>query len=159
MDFEAMYAIKVRGTPEEILDQLSRFGREDARFLRLRFVDVRWLEGVPNEVGSIVRYHVPVVGLQAELRLTKRVGNDTMMYELNDDLCTDGKLVFNLAPAQAGTRLVIYAAFNYKKGEGPTSRAMWRCARTFFPEFIHDVVWNHALCTIKEEVELRHDHP
>jgi hypothetical protein len=25
-----------------------------------------------------------------------------------------------------------------------------------FPEFVHDVVWNHALCTIKEEVERKH---
>jgi len=28
-----------------------------------------------------------------------------------------------------------------------------------FPEFVHDVVWNHALCTIKEEVERNHDQP
>jgi len=26
-----------------------------------------------------------------------------------------------------------------------------------FPAFIHDVVWNHALCTIKEEVERKHE--
>jgi len=26
-----------------------------------------------------------------------------------------------------------------------------------FPGFVHDVVWNHALCTIKEDVERRRD--
>jgi hypothetical protein len=25
-----------------------------------------------------------------------------------------------------------------------------------FPGFVHDVVWNHALCTIKEDVERKH---
>jgi len=35
---------------------------------------------------------------------------------------------------------------------------MWKGARLLFPEFVHDVVWNHALCTIKEDVERKHDH-
>ena len=34
---------------------------------------------------------------------------------------------------------------------------MWRSARFLFPEFVHDVVWNHALCTLKEDVERGHD--
>lgn len=32
-------------------------------------------------------------------------------------------------------------------------------AKLFFPGFVHDVVWNHALCTIKEGVERLHDRP
>jgi hypothetical protein len=28
-----------------------------------------------------------------------------------------------------------------------------------FPEFVHDIVWNHALCTIKEDVERKHAPP
>jgi hypothetical protein len=35
---------------------------------------------------------------------------------------------------------------------------MWKGARLLFPEFVHDVVWNHALCTIKEDVERKRDH-
>jgi len=35
---------------------------------------------------------------------------------------------------------------------------MWRGARFLFPGFVHDVVWNHALCTMKEDVERGHDH-
>ena len=43
-------------------------------------------------------------------------------------------------------------------GKGLASRMMWKGARLLFPGFAHDVVWNHALCTIKDEVELKHDH-
>ena len=35
---------------------------------------------------------------------------------------------------------------------------MWNVARLLFSEFVHDIVWNHALCTIKENVERKQDH-
>ena len=38
------------------------------------------------------------------------------------------------------------------------SRALWRTVRVLFPGFVHDVVWNHALCSIKEEVEWQEEH-
>ena len=63
-----------------------------------------------------------------------------------------------LRPTRDGNRrLCIYAAFDYKKGKGLASRIMWRSARFLFPEFVHDVVWNHALCTMKEDVERGRD--
>ena len=51
------------------------------------------------------------------------------------------------------SRLSIYAAFDYKKGHSFAGRVLWGIGRALFPGFVHDVVWNHALCTIKEEVE------
>ncbi|MGA3099623.1 MAG: hypothetical protein ABSF25_24475, partial [Bryobacteraceae bacterium] len=69
-------------------------------------------------------------------------------------LADHGKLIFNVAPTRDGnSRLSIYAAFDYKKGHGFADRVLWGVARVLFPGFVHDVVWNHALCTIKEEVE------
>ena len=37
-------------------------------------------------------------------------------------------------------------------------RVLWGGVRALFPEFVHDVAWNHALCTIKEEVERKRDY-
>lgn len=51
----------------------------------------------------------------------------------------------------------IYASFDYKKGHRFASRVLWGVVRVLFPEFVHDVVWNHALCEIKEAVERKHD--
>jgi len=155
--FERMYVIKIRGSDQEIMEELARFGRPDARFLDLRFVEVRRIQGESNEIGSVIRYRVPLVGFDAELRLNKRVGLETLLYQLDGRLADRGKLIFNVAPTRDGNRrLSIYAAFDFKKGQGFGGKVLWGAARVLFPGFVHDVVWNHALCTIKEEVERKH---
>jgi hypothetical protein len=158
-DFERMYVIKIRGSEEEIMEEIAKLGQPSARFVKLRFISIRQVEGVPNQVGSVIRYRVPFVGLGANLRLTKRVGFDTLLYQVDDRLVDHAKLIFNVAPTKDGNRrLAIYTAFDYKRGKGFASRMVWGGVRLLFPGFVHDVVWNHALCTIKEDVERRHDH-
>jgi hypothetical protein len=158
-DCERMYVIKIRGSGEEVMEELANFGHPKARFLKLRLVEVRQIQGAPNQVGSVIRYRVPLVGLGAELRLTKRVGFDSLLYEVDERLADHGKLIFDVAPTKDGdSRLAIYAAFDYKRGRAFASRALWKGIRVLFPEFLHDVVWNHALCSIKEEVERKHDY-
>ncbi len=153
-EFERMYVIKIRGAAEEVMEELAKFGHPDAPFLNLRFVEVRRIEGLPNQVGSVIRYGIPVVGWGAELRLTRRIGCETLLYQIDERLADRGKLIFNVAPTKDGnSRLSIYAAFDYKKGKGFAERVLWKGTRLLFPEFVHDIVWNHALCTIKEEVE------
>jgi flavin-dependent dehydrogenase len=153
-EFERMYAIKIRGAAEEIMEELGQFGDPNARFLNLRFIEVRRIEGLPNQAGSVIRYKIPLVGLAAELRLTRRIGSETLLYEFDERLADHGKLIFNVAPAKDGnSRLSIYAAFDYKTGSGFADRVLWKGFKLLFPEFVHDIVWNHALCTIKEEVE------
>src|SRR3990172_4779556 len=109
-DFERMYVIKIRGTEEEIMEELAQFGHPHPRFLILRFVQVRRIQGVPNQVGSVIRYRIPLIGFGTELRLTKKVGFETLLYQLDDRLVDHGKLVFNVAPTKDGNRkLSIYA--------------------------------------------------
>ncbi len=157
-DFERMYVIKIRGSGEEILQELGQFGQPDARFLSLRLLEVRRIQGMPNQVGSVIRYRAPLPGLEAKLLLTRRIGSETLLYEVEERYADKGRLAFNIAPTRDGNRkLTIYAAFDYKRGKGFFGRLVWRTARLLFPAFLHDVVWNHALCTIKEEVERRHN--
>jgi len=103
------------------MDELAKFGHPDARFLDLRFVEIRQIQGEPNQVGSVIRYRVPFAGFGAELRLTKRVGLETLLYQFDRRLADHGQLIFNIAPTKDGNRgLSIYAAFDYKKGQGFT---------------------------------------
>jgi hypothetical protein len=158
-DFERMYVIKIRSSEEEIMEELAKFGDPNAGFLNLRFIQVRRMQGVPNQVGSVIRYRMPLVGLDAELRLTKRIGFETLLYQLDERLVNQGQLIFNVAPTKDGnSRLSIYTVFDHKRGKGFAGRIVWEGARVLFPGFVHDVVWNHALCTIKEEVERKHDY-
>jgi hypothetical protein len=107
----------------------------------------------------VIRYRIPVIGFGAELRLIKRVGCESLLYQVDERLSDHGKLILHVAPTKDGnSRLSIYAAFDYKRGKGFASRAVWKGIRALFPEFVHDVVWNHALCSIKEEVERTRDY-
>jgi hypothetical protein len=153
-DFEKMYEIKIRGSEIEIMEQLAKYGQPGARFLKLRFFRMGQIHGTPNEVGSVIRYRVPFLQLGADLKLTQKVRFETLLYQADERLVDHGKIIFNVAPTKDGNRrLCIYAAFSYKKGKDLASRIMWRAARLLFPGFVHDVVWNHALCTMKEDVE------
>jgi hypothetical protein len=157
-DFERMYVIKIRGSEEEIMEELAKLGRPTARFVNPRLVDVRQIQGLPNQVGSVIRYRIPFLGLGSEMHLTRRIGCETLLYEVDKQLVERGKLIFNVAPAKDGNRrLAIYTSFDYKRGKGIAGRIIWEGVRLLFPGFVHDIVWNHALCTIKEEVEGKHD--
>jgi hypothetical protein len=158
-DFERMYVIKIRGSGGEILQELAQFGQPGAKFLSLRVLAVRRIQGVPNQVGSVIQYRAPLVRLGTELRLTRRIGFETLVYEVDERFADNGRLIFNIAPTRDGNlKLAIYAAFDYKRGKSLAARMLWRSARLLFPAFVHDVVWNHALCTIKEQVEWKHNH-
>jgi flavin-dependent dehydrogenase len=156
--FERMYVIKIRGSGQEIIEELGRFGEPGSPFLNLRFVEVRRIHGNPNETGSVIRYRVPVLGLGIELRLAEKISNETLVYRTDRRLIEDGRLIFHIASTKDGNRrLAIYAAFDYRTGRNLLTRPLWFAAKTVFPGFVHDVVWNHALCAIKESVERAHD--
>ena len=159
-DFERMYAIKIRGSTEEIIEELAKLGTPHAKFVNLRFLRVRQTAGVPNEAGSVIQYRLPLFGRVAEARLTQRVGLETLHYEADGWLVNHARLIFNVVPTKDGNRrLAVYGSFDYKQGRGFWSGVIWKLARWTFPEFVHDVVWNHALCTIKEEVVRKHCQP
>ncbi len=66
----------------------------------------------------------------------------------------------DVAPTKDGNhRLVIYTAFDFRKGRGLIGRAFWKVFRALFPEYAHDVFWNHAICCIKGEAEKRAGNP
>ena len=46
-DFERMYAIKIRGSEEEIMEEMAKFGQPRAKFVHPRFLDIRQIEGAP----------------------------------------------------------------------------------------------------------------
>lgn len=153
-DFERMYAIKIKGSPKKIIQELGKFGEPAASYLNLRFVEVRRIAGRANEVGAVVRYRLRLAGWFIDLRLMQRIGTDLLQYEVSETFATRGRLIFHIAPTRDGnSRLAIYTAFDFKRGGNPVGRAFWRGARVLFPGFVHDVIWNHALCCVKEEVE------
>jgi hypothetical protein len=120
----------------------------------MRFMDIRRMAGQPNEPGSVVRYGSPVEALSFDVVLTRRVPGRALLYEMDVPWARRGRLAFEVMPTRDGnSRLIVYTAFDFPRGETPLARAAWRAFRAFFPANAHDVVWNHALCCIKRHAE------
>lgn len=153
-DFERMYAIKIRASAEQVFRELGKFGDESGNFLRLRFAGVRRIAGDPNRPGVVVRYEVRWLGLSIDLKLTHCLPETTLLYEVSGNLARSGKLIFDINPTEEGNqRCAIYAAFDFQRGRTAPGRLFRTMFKLLFPSYVHDVVWNHALCCIKEQVE------
>lgn len=153
-EMERMYAVKIRASSKTIFAELAKFGEIDSDFLKLRFVDVKRTSGTANQTGSVVTYHLKHTPVAMDIRLSKVVPGKTLLYE-PEELFTDrGKLIFDITPTKDGNnRLVIYTAFDYRRGQRIPGKLFFSLFRYLFPDFAHDVVWNHAICTIKAEAE------
>lgn len=155
-EMERMYAIKIRASAAEIFEELGKFGDVQGKFLRLRFVDVRRISGLPNQVGTVIRYRLRALPASMDIRLSRCIPGKVLLYEPGELFAKGGKLIFDITPTQDGNqRLVIYTAFDFRRGRGMIGRGFWRLFKRLFPEYAHDVVWNHAICCIKGEVERR----
>lgn len=154
-DFERMYAIKIKASKARIFDEFGKFGDERRTYMKLRFIEIARTSGLPNQLGSIIRYKLKFLPVSVDMELKGVVPGRVLYYEVSEKFADRGKLIFEIKPTKDGNnRLVIYTAFDFKKGKGAFKRMFWCFFRLFFPAFVHDVVWNHALCTVKEDVEL-----
>ena len=153
-DFERMYAIKIRAPADKIFKELGKFGDEERHFFHLRFANVRRVSGSANELGSVIKYSISGLGSPVDIRLVRCIRNKALLYEVSEKFANRGKLLFDINPTKDGNnRFVIYTAFDFKKGKTFAGKIFWRLFKFLFPAYIHDVVWNHALCSIKEETE------
>ncbi len=162
LEFERMYTIKVQAPPAKVLEQLGRFGEADRRYLRPRWVRIRRVAGVPQLPGCRIRYEVVHPRCCFSLELERVVGERLAVYRVQDGFARGGVLIFEIEPFAEGIcTLSIYVAFNFARGTRWWARPFWWCFRHLFPAFIHDVLWNHSLCQLKDLVEsqLREDVP
>lgn len=150
LDFRRMYTIRIRCRPEQIIAELGKLGSPDREFLRPRMVSVRRTEGGENEVGSVVEYQVRAPFLSLSLRLVDLDPRKYLVYRVEKGFARGGVLAFDVEEQRPGIcHLSILVTFNYWV-DSRAARWMWRW---FFPTFFHDVIWNHALCQLKDIVE------
>lgn len=153
-EMERMYAIKIRASAGKIFEELGKFGEPEGKLLRLRFVDVRRVSGLPNQKGAVVRYSLKRLPISMDITLIRTIQGKALLYEPAQLFAEHGKLLFDISPTKDGnSRLVIYTAFDFKKGKKWHGKVFWKLFKTLFPEYAHDVVWNHAICSIKGEAE------
>lgn len=152
---ENMYSIRIRAGTDAILRQLAKFGWYDNKYFTPRFIRVRRTAGAANAVGNAIRYHVTPSWLSFDLVLEKFLHGRYLLYRVTKGFARGGILTFDIDTAKQGVSLLtIYVAFNFPRGTSLWGRLGWYAARLVFPAFIHDVLWNHSLCKMKELAEL-----
>jgi flavin-dependent dehydrogenase len=154
MDFERMYSIQIKAEKAHILRQLERFGAEDMEYFRPRWVRIRRSRGQPNAIGTIIRYETAFHFVDFSLKLEKFLREEFILYRVQDGFASKGVLIFDIKKKRHGVFILsIYVAFNMPRGQGLLRRMYWNSFRHLFPGFVHDVLWNHSLCKIKDIAE------
>jgi flavin-dependent dehydrogenase len=154
-EMERMYTIRIQAAREAIWSQLGKFG-DHCEYLRPRMIRVERTAGVANQVGSVVRYIVSVRCLGFSMVLENAVHERLLVYRILDGFPRGGVLVFDIQPAEREAySLSIYVAFDFPRGNNPVAKVAWWLWKLVFPAFVHDVLWNHALCKLKSLVEQR----
>jgi flavin-dependent dehydrogenase len=153
-DVETMYSIRIKSDEAAILRQLAKFGDKDREYFRPRMIRVRRIAGDANEVGSTIRYDVVPRWFSFSVVLEKVVAGRYLLYRALDGFPQGGILAFDVDRQEAGSNiLTIYVAFDFPRRKNPLKGFAWWLFRLSFPTFVHDVLWNHALCKLKYLVE------
>lgn len=156
-EFERMYTIRIRAPRARVFEELGRFGEPDRPYLHPRWVQIRRVEGAPNQPGCIIQYSVVIPHLSFRLALEHVVPAQLAVYRVQNGFARGGVLIFEIESADLDAcDLSIYVAFNFRRGRRRRSRPIWWLLHHFFPAFVHDVIWNHSLCQLKDHVEARH---
>ncbi len=156
LEFERMYTIRIHASRERILDQLGRFGEPDRPYLRPRWIRIRRIAGVPHEPGCAIQYEIFFRRLSFTLVLERVIDGHLAVYRVRDGFAQGGVLIFEIETLNPETcALSIYVAFNFTRGRSWAGRPFWCVFRKLFPAFVHDVLWNHSLCQLKDLA----DHP
>lgn len=153
-EFECMYTIHIRSAPERVRALLAQFGEEDRPYLQPRWVKIRRTAGEPLEAGSVISYTVFGGFISFSIELQPDTGDNLIVYKVRDGFANGGAFVFEVEPLPSGyCDFTIYLAFDYARGSTFAGRVYWRLFKLLFPEFIHEVLWNHALCELKHSAE------
>jgi flavin-dependent dehydrogenase len=153
-EFESMYSITIKSDRKKIFEYLGTFGDENRKYFKPRMIRVKRIAGRPNRIGCELQYRTPFKFLDFNLVLEDVIEEKYLIYRVKNGFAKEGILVFNLKNVSASVFILyIYVAFNFATGKKLIEKITRVLFRYFFPGFIHDVLWNHSLCQLKNTIE------
>ncbi len=153
-EFEKMYSIAIKADCAKIFRELGRFGDPDQQFFKPRMIRVKRIKGEPLTKGSVLCYEVVFPFLNFTAVLERIEPDKLILYRVDSGFPKGGVLLFEIEKKNEQTSLLtIYVAFNLPRGRHGFSLGFWVLFKLLFPAFLHDVLWNHSLCKLKDIVE------
>jgi flavin-dependent dehydrogenase len=157
---EEMFSIRIRASREVVWQQLGTFGDAHCDYFNPRFINVHRTAGAGNQLGTTIRYDNILRALSFDVRLKKLLPGRYLLYEMQNGFNAGGIFAFETTESPPGiTNLTIYVGFDYPRVKQPLGRLGWFFGRHLFPEYAHNVLWNHSLCRLKHLAELATGEP
>jgi hypothetical protein len=154
LEFERMYSIRIKAPLLAVQEEIAKFGEKDRIYFTPHLIEVRRIGGEPNQPGCVIQYRLWPAFLSFNLGLESIRDQRYFIYRVLNGFSQGGVLIFEIEPGPKGNCLLsIYVVFDFFQGQSRWSYPLWRTLRSLFPAFIHDVLWNHALCRLKDNVE------
>jgi hypothetical protein len=123
-------------------------------YFRPRVVKISKVSGKGNEVGKVIRYRTPLRSLTFSVVLESVLEERYIVYRVSSGFAEGGVLIFDVEDVGQETFLLsIYVAFNFRRGQTAIGKLNCRIFRLMFPHYVHDVLWNCALCQLKDIAE------
>jgi flavin-dependent dehydrogenase len=160
-EFECGYTIHVRAGQDEARRLLAELGEPARPYLNPRWVQIRRVSGEPLQTGCVIRYQIFGGVLSFKIVQQESGDENLIRYKVIDSFPDGGSFTFLIEPvSESHCAVTVHLAFDYKRGTSPTERIVWWAFRSLFPKYIHDVLWNHALCEFNQVAEDRStEHP
>lgn len=153
-EFECIYKVHLRTDPQVATNLLGQFGEADRPFLHPRWVQIQRTSGKRQEAGCVISYRIFGGLISFSIEQLAPTAEGQIRYLVNGGFADGGLFLFDVEPGTPGHCFVtVYLAFDYARGDTLPSRIYWRLFRLLFPEFIHEVLWNHALCELRQAAE------
>ena len=154
-EFECIYTIRLRANAEAARRLVGQLGEPARPFLHPRGVRIQRVAGEALGPGCRIHYHVLGGALSFDIVQQDSGNRNLIRYRVHGGFADQGTFIFFIEPDTDTTcDLTVYLAFDYARGASAGERLFWWAFRSLFPNYVHDVLWNHALCQFKQAVEV-----
>jgi hypothetical protein len=149
-----LYGIDIKRGSGELLKVLHQFGEPSRPFLTPRMVNIQLREGSFANENAVIGYQM--FGKLIHFSVVQSATGDphTIHFRVHGGFANDGDFVFSVEQASQGySRLSVLLSFDYPEGNSLIEVMFWKLFAFLFPQSVHEIIWNHALCEIKQAVE------
>ena len=153
-EFECIYTIRLRTGADVARGLVGQFGEPARPYLHPRGVNIQRADREAPGAGCKIHYHIFGGTLSFDVIQEDSGDENLIHYRVLGSFADQGSFIFLIEPDTATTcELTVYLAFDYARGTSAGERLFWWAFRLLFPDYVHDVLWNHALCEFKQAAE------
>lgn len=149
-----LYGIDVKRAPDKLLKVLHQFGEENRLFLTPRLLEIRRRRGSFFDEDAVIDYRI--FGGLIRFTIVQIPSGDPQIihFKVSGGFSHDGDFLFIVEnTGEEHSRLSVLLSFNYPTGKKPMEIVFWKLFSVLFPQSIHEIIWNHALCELKQAAE------